>query len=118
LDCFHDCGMKLPRRPVQSVTSVQYLDINGTLQTLSPSTYQVDVKSTWTRILPVVGTCFPVTQIGQTNAVTITFVAGTATDPANVSELAKLAITSLVAFWYENREAAASEKKPQELPYA
>jgi uncharacterized phiE125 gp8 family phage protein len=117
-DTFNDCGIKLPRRPVTSVTSVQYYDQNGTLRTLSTDQYWVDTKSIWTRIRPVVGTVFPITQIGRPNTVTVTFVAGTATDAANVSELAKLAITSWVAFMYENREAAASEKKPQELPYA
>lgn len=65
----------LPLPPVQSVSSITYLDEAGNSQTLSPSNYIVDTASEPARIMPAFNLSWPSTRI-QPGAVTITFVAG------------------------------------------
>ena len=115
-DVLDNNGIRLPRRPVTAVASVKYIDQQGTQQTLSPSLYDIDTKSIWTTIRPKPNIAFPVTTFSP-NAVTVRFTAGTATDAASVSPLAKLAITSWVAHQYENREAVTAGKM-EALPLA
>jgi len=112
-----DC-IKLPRRPVSSVAGIMYIDANGQTQTLDSSQYQVDRKSIYTRIRPAYGIVLPVTRADTVNAVTIQFTAGTANDPSQVDELAKLAIKQLVGHWYESREAVLIGKTAAPLPAA
>jgi len=115
-DVMDNNGIRLPRRPVTSVVSVKYTDQSGNVITLDPSQYDVDTKSIWTTIRPKPTSVFPVTSFSP-NAVTVRFTAGTTTDTATVSPMAKLAVTSWVAHQYENREAA-SETAMKPLPYA
>jgi len=65
----------LPRSPLLSVTSIQYLDGTKTLVTLDPATYIVDTLSDPARITPQVGTVWPIAY-PQLNAVIIKFRAG------------------------------------------
>lgn len=78
MDCFPGREIRLPRPPLQSVTSIQYVDGDGATQTLSSSLYDVDSSSEPARILPVYGGYWPVTRPTM-NAVTVTYVAGWAT---------------------------------------
>ena len=109
----------MPRRPVAvgGVTSVTYIDANGTQQTLSNTLYDVSVKGVWSSVRPKWGTVLPQTA-KIPNAITITFVAGANTDPTLVSPLAKIAITAWAAYAYENREAVAMGKTPTVLPHS
>lgn len=101
--CYAMQPLYLPRPPLQSVTSIAYVDIAGVTQTWSASAYVVDTKSSnLGRIMPVYGTIWPVTRM-QMNAVTIRFVAGYGAASA-VPEGIKAALKFLVANWYENRE--------------
>lgn len=68
-----DLRFNLP--PLQSVTSITYVDIDGVTQTLAPSQYLVDAKSRPARIEPAYGVVWPATR-EQMNAVTVRFVAG------------------------------------------
>jgi hypothetical protein len=68
----------LPRAPLQYVTSIAYVDTNGTTQTLSASDYTVDTASEPGRITPAYNESYPSTR-EQANAVTVTFNAGSAT---------------------------------------
>lgn len=65
----------IPIPPLQSVTSINYVDTDGTTQTLATSTYQVDTSSEPARIVPSYGNYWPATR-NQLNAVTVRFVAG------------------------------------------
>lgn len=61
--------------PLQSVTSITYVDNNGDTQTLAADQYLVDAKSAPARIAPAYGVSWPST-LNQNNAVIIRFVAG------------------------------------------
>ena len=66
----------LPRSPLVSVDSLQYVDLStGVLTTLNPSLYQVDTISEPGRVLPSVGGYWPATAAAA-NAVQIKFTAG------------------------------------------
>lgn len=107
-----DEAIVVPNAPLQSVTSVQYVDEYGQTQTLDAAAYTADIYSEPGRIQPAYGYDWPLARI-QPNAVTVTFVAGYApgtgspTDYAeNVPQGLKQAIKLLVGHWYENREAS------------
>ena len=108
----------LPRSPVQSVTSVQYVDTAGDTQTLAASKYRVDTKSLVPRITPAYGEVWPPTH-PVTNAVTITLVAGYGDDPSDVPEPLKHAIKLGVATYYDPvRSDVLVGTSAQELPQA
>jgi uncharacterized phiE125 gp8 family phage protein len=85
--------------PVQSVTSITYLDPEGVLQTWSSTEYLVDLARGW--VLPTYATVYPATR-AIANAVTVRFVTGLAA-PA-VAPADKQLIRWLVAYWHEQRE--------------
>jgi uncharacterized phiE125 gp8 family phage protein len=113
--CFIDTTLKMNmdrfpigefflRRPrLISVTSIKYLDTNGTQQTLSTSNYSVDTKSEPGRLVPAYNLTWPDTRT-DTNAIEIIYHAGYGTTADTVPFSIKQAIKITVANWYENRE--------------
>ncbi len=65
--------IKLP--PLQSVTSITYIDGDGAEQTLASDQYQIDAISDTVRIAPAYGCSWPSTR-KQNNAVKVRFIAG------------------------------------------
>lgn len=61
--------------PLQSVSSITYVDTDGVTQTLAADQYLVDAKSAPARISPAYGVSWPSTR-EQNNAVIVRFVAG------------------------------------------
>jgi uncharacterized phiE125 gp8 family phage protein len=68
-------AITLPSPPLIAVTSIAYVDTNGTTQTLSTSDYTVDSESEPARIVPAYGEDWPDTR-EQVNAVAVTYRAG------------------------------------------
>lgn len=102
---FHGfCGWQIdiPKPPLQSVSSITYLDTAGTTQTLSSSLYIVDTYSEPGRITPAYNAVWPSVR-WQMNSVIITFVAGY-TSALVVPDRIKTGIKFLVSQWYEHRE--------------
>lgn len=106
MDQFPSDEICIPRNPVQSVSSVKYVDQTGTQQTLSTSLYDIDLTEP-ARIAPVWGTTWPIAR-NQLGAVTVDFVAGYEAGspgrddvPVGIKAAIKLAITDL----YEHRSA-------------
>lgn len=116
LDAFPDDVIELRRCPVSSVTSITYLDGEGTTQTLPTSVYAVDLSNEPARITLKYGQDWPTTYL-QANAVTVTFVAGYGATAANVPAQAKMAIRTLVSHWFNNREAVGNVGGIVELAY-
>lgn len=69
-----DC-VELLLPPLQSVTSITYVDEDGATQTLPTDQYQVDAVSEPARIVPAYNVTWPATR-KQPNAVIVRFVAG------------------------------------------
>lgn len=98
--------IRVPKPPLQSVSSITYTDTAGDTQTLSSSLYQVDTDSEPARIRSSWGNTFPSTR-NEMNAVTVQFVAGYASDYSDtesVPEYFKTCIKMIVGHWFENRE--------------
>ena len=104
LDSFEDIW--LTRTPVQSITSLKYIDEAGVEQTLSGSLYSFAQDDFgFARVDPVYGAEWPTTR-DQINAVTLRYVAGyanAAAVPEGIKQWIKLSISTM----YENRETEA-----------
>lgn len=101
-DSFPASPIRLPLPPLQSVTSVSYVDADGNTQVVDSSGYVVDSANQPGWVVPVSG--WPAT--GTTpNAAIVRFVAGYG-DAADVPAAIKAAILLYVGDAYANREAA------------
>jgi len=94
----------IPKPPLQSITSIKYLDSSGTLQTLTSSAYNADTYSEPGRIYLSQSYQWPSTQ-GIENAVTIKYVAGYGLTAVTVPTALRHAIKLVVAHWFLNRES-------------
>lgn len=108
----HHC-IHVLRPPLQSVTSITYLDPGGNTQTMDPSTYIVDTGNEPGRISPKIGVSWPSTAF-LPKAVIVRFVAGFADTTADALaadpgfDEVKVAIMQLIGHWYANREPVVS----------
>lgn len=109
LDEFAD-NIELFRGPVISVDEFQYVDEDGVTQDVDADSYTVDTVSRTPWIVLNSDFSWPTT-LGGINMVTITYTAGMASVPTDITQ----AILLLVGHWYKNRETVGDAK---ELPLA
>lgn len=98
-----DNPIQINTTPLQSVSSISYVDINGDSQTLATSVYTVDTKHKPGRVYLAYNQTWPNLR-GQRKAVTITYLAGYAAT-ASIPDNWKTAVMMLAADYFENREA-------------
>lgn len=101
LDRFPAWIIEVPFGPLQSVSSITYVDNDGVSQTIDSGNYRVDIYSSPPRITPAYGEVWP-TPRQVSHAVTVTYVCGYGTAsavPADIIHAMKLQMTHL----YENR---------------
>ncbi len=115
LDGFPSRVLKLPRPPLQSVTSIKYIDTDGVLQTLSNTLYIVGKKSQPGRISPAFNEVWPTTQ-NRIEAVIIEYVAGFGLLGSDVPDEAVHAMKLLIGNWFENRESVVAGTIATALP--
>lgn len=115
LDWFPAC-IEIPLPPLQSVSSIAYVDGDGATQTLSSSVYQVIDQGLWkpSLIVEAYQQSWPTTR-DQPQAVTVTFVAGYGAASAVPAPI-KSAIKLMVSHWYENREPVAIGETVEKMP--
>lgn len=104
-------AIKLPRSPLISVTSVQYVDTSGVTQTLATTVYDVDTSCEPGRIGEAYGQIWPVTR-WKLNAITIIFMSGYGATAASVPDEIKTAIKETVKDWFE-RGTAGDDLPPR-----
>lgn len=92
-----------PLMPFIGVTSLKYIDADGTEQTISSSDYIVDVGVKPGRVIPSASFSWPVVQTNRPNSVVLRFTAGWATAEA-VPAAIKAAILLRLGTLYANRE--------------
>lgn len=92
------------KAPLQSVTSIQYLDADGVLQTVDPSVYEVDTVSHC--VLPAPGQQWP-TPGRSVNSVQIEYVIGYATIPEPIKDAIKF-----IVGWLENYQRGIEGSSP------
>lgn len=108
--------INVPRPPLQSVSSITYVDPDGDVKTLATSVYSVDTDSQPGRISLAYGQVWPAIR-EQDNSVVITFPCGYGAATA-VPDTFKDAIRLLIAHRWENREAVVTGMVAKELPEA
>lgn len=106
------CGVRgryieLPKVPGRSVTSIAYVDLNGTAQTLATDQYTVHADDWQPFVSEAYGVSWPSTRL-QPDAVTVTFVAGYASAAAVPSAL-KQAVLLHVQASYDNLQASEAQ---------
>lgn len=100
--------------PVQSVTSVKYLDTNGDQQTWSADDYTVDIYATPARLRPVYGEMWPTIR-ATNNTIEITYIVGYGEDPGDVPADLVHAMLLLIGGLYEYQESI-SDQDLRDLP--
>lgn len=96
---------ELPRGPVQSITSITYLDTAGTRQTLASTVYELNTNHFPARLELQYDQDWPDTA-DHWSAVLVTWVAGYASAD-DVPESVKSAIKMLVHHYYDDRNPEA-----------
>lgn len=107
----------LAKAPVQSVVSINYLDMASVNQTMPAPTYAVDFACEPARITPVFGQIWPIC-LPQIGAVSVTFDAGYGTAsqvPDGIKSWIKLRVGSLYA--HREEVAALSRGRIESLPF-
>jgi uncharacterized phiE125 gp8 family phage protein len=104
LDRWH-FPIRLQRGPLISVTSITYVDSEGSSRILSALDYQVVASNIPPLIVPSYATVWPSLRV-QPDAATVTYVAGYGAAMTDVPQQIRQAIKMLVAHWYEHREPA------------
>jgi len=99
------CWLDLYAWPVRSITSIQYLDGNGALQSLDVSAFAAPITRRPVRLTSAFGSRWPVTA-RMPAAVTITMQAGYES-PEAVPQAIKQAMLLMIRHWYDNRSAVA-----------
>jgi uncharacterized phiE125 gp8 family phage protein len=102
LDVFPSSEIKLETVPVQSITSLKYIDANSVEQTIDPANYTLDLYGITHWIIPASSYTWPVTD-NVANAVKIRFVAGYGAAAA-VPEPIKAWIKMAVSTMYSQRD--------------
>jgi uncharacterized phiE125 gp8 family phage protein len=99
---FESICVKLPKAPLQSITSIRYVDANGNLQDLDSSLYQVStlIEPGEIRLKP--GCMWPVLGVGYAEPVTITYVVGYGNTAESVPKRIRQAIIALSVYWHDN----------------
>lgn len=105
----------LPWSPLQSVTSITYVDTDGNTQTWASSNYSVDTGATPGRVRLAYDVLYPSIR-HQPNAVTIIFVAGYGSAasalPAGIVHACKI----LCGHYYDNREPVVTGTVATPIP--
>jgi len=94
--------IELDKPPLQSVTTIMYLDAAGDEQELADTVYDVDTTVEPGVVRLAYGQSWPSIR-ATPNSIIITYVAGYG-DASDVPETTKQGMLMLIAHWYENRE--------------
>ncbi len=116
LDAFpHRDFIQIPLPPLQTVTSITYIDGAGDTQTWAASNYTVITDRLPGRVVLGFQLVYPDTQ-RVPNAVTVRYVAGYGDSWNDVPATLRLALMQLAAHWYENRDPILIGTTQAELP--
>jgi len=95
---------KLPYPPLQSVTSVKYLESDATVSTMSSGEYIVDTDSEPGRVVLDYGESWPSETLLPSNPIYTEFVCGYGDDKLDVPDDIRHAMLMLCSHYYEMRE--------------
>ena len=109
--------IKLGRPPVATVTSLKYLDADGTEQTYSSAAYTLDAVNGPGYVYPSVASPnWPDTQVGAVNAVRVRFTCGYGAAGSAVPAAVRGWILLRIGTLYEHRQEVLAGVSLAELP--
>ncbi|MCH8196452.1 MAG: phage head-tail connector protein [Proteobacteria bacterium] len=109
--------IRLPMPPLQSVTSIKYIDPDGVEQTWTPALYTVDGNVTRPRVVPAFNEVYPTTR-QVINAVTIRMVVGYGSNPEqDVPREIKQGMLTHLGHLYEHRESVIVGTTATPVPF-
>lgn len=97
--------IRLPRPPVQAVTSVQFEKADGTTGTVDSGDYFLDSDSEPGRLVLADGKSWPSDELRPAAAVKVTYTAGYGDDAADVPGPITSAVKLIIGSLYEHRES-------------
>jgi uncharacterized phiE125 gp8 family phage protein len=106
----------LSKRPVQSVSSIYYLDTNGNSTLWSSANYSLDLYRPQPAIALAYNVLWP-SVLDWDGAITITYTAGHA-NAAAVPKAWKQAMLLLISHWFEHRSAVNFGGSVDDVPQA
>ncbi|HUQ68746.1 MAG TPA: head-tail connector protein [Planctomycetaceae bacterium] len=107
--------IRLPRGPLQTVSSIQYTDSAGVTQTVAAASYVVDASGEVGRVALADGYEWPTDAIEQIAAVKVNYVAGYGLTAASVPQTIRQAMLLLIGHWFANKEAVGAASKEIEF---
>lgn len=108
----------LPYAPIVSITSIAYYDGDDSSQSADVGDYALKGDNDTAWIEPA-GTGVWPSMYDRPDALTITYLAGYGTSPANVPPNLRHAVLMLAAHWFENRETANhAAAMVKEIPFS
>lgn len=113
LDAWPISPLTLPLQPTSSITSIKYVDSDGTTQTVDPTVYRLDGG----KVFPASGKNWPSASLQPYGAIKVRYVAGYG-NAAAVPAKYKQAVLLTLAHWFQNREAIVVGESVKELPLA
>lgn len=97
------CELYVPKPPLQSVSSITYIDTDESTATWGSTYYGYDTVSIPGRIYPAYQESWPI-NLNIQNSVTVTFTAGHSSHLGGVPEDIKHAIKFIVGHYWTNRQ--------------
>jgi len=107
--------IELPRPPLSSVSSVTYVDSDGTRQTMDAGDYAADDARQPGRVEPVYGEVWPSAR-DEANSILITYVAGYGAAGSSVPAALRQAILLMATHLYEFRDPVVIGGSVAEVP--
>jgi len=105
----------IPLPPLQSVSSVKYLDVDGTQQTLAATVYSVGTTHEPGRVTLAFDQVYP-TLRGVVDQIEITYLAGYGLTPETVPQTIRTAILMLVNDRWQQRETEVTGVSVATIP--
>lgn len=116
-DLYVDGTVYLPMSPIQSVTSIKYIDQDGTQQTLSSANYTVSTSKDPCEIRRSYQTSWPIIRY-QPDSIVIRFVAGYGDTGSSVPRALRQAMLLMVGHWFDQRNAVNVGNIVNVIPHA
>ena len=106
----------IPRTPLGSVTSITYVDANGSTQTLSTDVYEVLKNDVNACAVLKPGQLWPSVRTEKYEAVTVTFTAGYGSATTDIPAAVRSAMYLIIGNLFENREGVVIGTNSSTLP--
>jgi uncharacterized phiE125 gp8 family phage protein len=108
--------IRFAKPPVQSVTSLKYLDSDGVEQTWAAENYDTQLTVVPSLLMPAYGVVWPTIRSGRYNSVTLTYVSGYGDAATAVPKRVRRFLYEYVGNAFEQRESFVLGERAWKVP--